>query len=107
MRKSRIGLKPPVGPVIGTYWVTGDIYDKMQREAPKFVAVINTERKYARVGLQECFVEFTAATDYATRESHNPKTYRLAHNLFMELFVPVDDEELSNKLGLEILASYD
>lgn len=103
-RKSRVGLKPPVEPKIGSYWKAIAIYDAARPKSPKFVAVINTTRKYARMGMQECFVCFIPAASYATKE---PTTsINLEQNVFMRCFRKVGDEELGHELGLEILAHY-
>jgi hypothetical protein len=101
-----MALKPPKYPVIGTYWKTHTSkYDGVRKNSPKMVAVIATERKYARMGIQECFVSFVCAVSYAT-QAPRKLPYRLEYGLFMDLFKPIPDEELSNKLGLEILANY-
>lgn len=99
-------LKPLRNPVIGTYWKTeADRYEPIRKNNPKMVAVIATERKYARMGFQECFVSFICAVSYATKEP-GKLPYRMDHGLFMDLFELIPDEELSNVLGLEILAHY-
>jgi hypothetical protein len=100
-----MALKPLPNPVVGTYWQTwyNAKYDDTQKNNPRMVAVTGTERKYARMGIQECFVTFVSAVDHATgQKSH---AHRLDHTKFMKTFCPVSDEELSNKLGLEILAA--
>lgn len=98
--------RPLTQPVAGTYWRTELEYDKMQPKAPKFVAVVKTTRGYARMGMQECFVEFDSAVNYATKKKH-PKLHRLDHEVFMRIFKKVSDEDLGHELGLEILAHYD
>jgi hypothetical protein len=101
-----MALKPLKNPVIGTYWKTHtDKYEKFKKNNPKMVTVVATERKYARMGFQECFVSFVPAVDYATMQPRQTP-YRMEHGLFMDLFNPIPDEELSNVLGLEILANY-
>lgn len=102
-RKKRIGLRPPAEPHIGSYWKAIKIYDKHKPKSPKFVAVINTERKYARMGMQQCFVCFVPAADYATC-TISP-SINLEQDVFMRCFRKVGDEELGHELGLEILAN--
>lgn len=101
-----MALKPLKNPVVGTYWKTHtDKYEVYKKNNPKMVTVIATERKYARMGMQECFVSFVSAVDYATMQPQKTP-YRMEYGLFMDLFKPIPDEELGNKLGLEILANY-
>lgn len=103
-RERRVGLRPPAEPAIGSYWKATKSYDIATPEAPTFVAVINTTRKYARLGMQECFVCFVPAACYATKEVV-PST-NIAQDTFMHCFRKVGDEELGHELGLEILAHY-
>jgi hypothetical protein len=104
-RKSRIGLRPPARPKLGSYWKALKIYDASRPKSPKFVAVIATERKYARMGMQTCFVTFIPAAEYATKVS-TPRTIHLDQDIFMSCFREVGAEELGHDLGLEILAYY-
>lgn len=103
-RQRRVGLKPLLEPVIGTYWKATKIYDVNRPSSPSFVAVINTERKYARMGMQECFVCFVPAASYATKEV--VPSINLDQDTFMSCFRKVPDDELGHDLGLEILAHY-
>jgi hypothetical protein len=102
-----MALKPLRNPVVGTYWKTEtDKYEPVRKNNPKMVAVVATERKYARMGIQECFVSFVSAVEYATKQPQK-LPYRMELSLFMDLFERIPDEELGNVLGLEILAFYD
>jgi hypothetical protein len=100
-----MALRPLANPKVGTYWRTDQQYDRMRPEAPKFVAVTKTTRGYAKMGLQECFVEFSSAYKYATMQL--AEWHRLKHDIFMNIFIQISDEELGYELGLEILAHYD
>jgi len=102
-RQRRVGLRPLAQPAIGTYWRATKPYGH-ENGAPTFVAVINTERKYARMGMQECFVCFIPAVCYATREV--VPAINIPQDTFMRCFRKVGDEELGHELGLEILAHY-
>lgn len=101
-----MALKPLRNPVIGTYWETETSgYEKMKKGNPTMVAVVDTERKYAKMGIQECFVTFVSACEYATKQP-SPYRYRMEYGQFMVLFDLIPDEVLGNMLGLEILANY-
>ena len=105
-RRKRIGLRPPLEPVIGTYWKAIRPYDVAGGvEALTFVAVTKTERKYARMGMQECFVCFVPAAEYATKYTKSI-THHIAQDTFMRCFRKVEDDELGHDLGMEILAHY-
>ena len=98
-------LRPLANPKVGTYWRTELQYDNMRPEAPTFVAVVKTTRGYARMGMQECFVEFTEASKYATHQI--AEWHKLQQEVFMRIFKKLSDEELGYELGLEILSQYD
>lgn len=102
-----MALKPLRSPAIGTYWETDtDQYEKYgKKNNPTMVAVVDSERKYARMGIQECFITFVSACEYATKQP-TPHRYRMEYGQFMALFDLVPDEVLGNMLGLEILANY-
>lgn len=105
-RQSRVGLRPPAQPVVGTYWLTDHLYVSSKIDPPLFIAVVSVERKYARMGIQDCFVSFVKAYEYATSTMEGVP-FRLEHNIFFEIFEAVSDEDLGYELGLEILANYD
>lgn len=100
-----MSLRPLAHPKVGTYWRTDYLYDKMRPDAPKFVAVVKTTRGYARMGMQECFVEFMEAAKYATNQI--AQWHKLQQAIFMNTFIQLSDEELGYELGLEILSQYD
>lgn len=104
-RQRRVGLRPPTEPQIGTYWKAIKSYDNARPNAPMFVAVTKTERKYARMGMQECFVTFVPAAEYATKMTTTVPLH-IAQDTFMHCFRKVGDEELGHDLGMEILAHY-
>lgn len=108
--QKRTGLKPLLHPATGTYWVATIQYTlrKIDKKHPVFVAVIGTERKYARMGIQTAFVKYVNAELYATNTHKKRDERRMDHTDFGEIFEQVTDEEtLSSELGLAILAMYD
>ncbi len=110
MLNKRIGLKPLSHPVTGTYWRATRPYedDYKTRKALPFVAVIGTQRKYARLGMQTAFVQYVSAELFATNTHKSNDEHRIDHNVFYDIFEEVTDpEELSGELALAILAMYD
>jgi hypothetical protein len=79
----------------------------MRPDAPSLVAVVHTQRGYAKFGMQECFVEFAEGFRVATGLPYALVKHRLDLDTFLRCFTQMSDEELGDELGMEILGHYD
>lgn len=104
--ESRIGLKPPKEPQPNTYWRRHADAVYIKKSIPSFVYVLSVKVGYKKMGFKDVTVKIVGGVDYATRRLDTPiQQYLLQHKEFINTYHKIEEDILSEELGLEILAS--